>query len=64
MWEMFLKVNKIKEKEIQIEECIYVGDAAGRKKNNNLKGDHSDVDIKFALNIGCAFELPESFFLG
>jgi bifunctional polynucleotide phosphatase/kinase len=46
-----------------MEECIYVGDAAGRKKNKNVKADHSNVDYKFALNLGCRFMLPETFFL-
>lgn len=35
---------------------FYCGDAAGRKR------DHSDVDIKFAYNIGLTFYVPENLF--
>lgn len=38
-------------------EMLYVGDACGRK------ADFSDTDLKFALNAGCKFKTPESFFL-
>lgn len=38
-------------------ESFYCGDAAGRK------GDFSDTDYKFALNIGLKFYLPENLFL-
>lgn len=37
-------------------EIIYVGDACGRE------GDHSDTDIKFALNCNFTFYTPEKFF--
>ena len=35
---------------------LYVGDAAGRKR------DHSDDDLKFAENIGVKFMVPEEYF--
>ena len=41
---------------IHTNDSIFVGDAAGRK------GDFSDSDIKFAINIGCNFMTPEEFF--
>lgn len=46
-------------------ESIFVGDAAGRKKNSYRKNnDFSDSDYKFALNGGMQFKTPEMFFLG
>ncbi|KAJ3046082.1 hypothetical protein HDV00_003832 [Rhizophlyctis rosea] len=43
---------------------FYVGDAAGRPQAwiAGHKKDHSDSDLKFALNVGCAFHTPETFF--
>ena len=49
--------NKLKEQIIiDHKESFYCGDACGRK------GDHSDTDYKFALNIGVRFVLPEVLF--
>ncbi len=55
MWDFMVKHlnNNINP---SINECLYVGDAAGRSK------DHSDCDIKFAINIGIKFMTPEEFF--
>jgi bifunctional polynucleotide phosphatase/kinase len=39
-------------------DSFYCGDAAGRK------GDFSDTDLKFALNVGLKFYIPEHLFLG
>lgn len=36
---------------------MYVGDACGRQ------GDHSAVDLKFAVNAGWEFQTPEEFFM-
>ena len=43
---------------------FYCGDAAGRPATSQRKKDFSADDLKFANNIGLAFETPESFFLG
>ena len=49
---------------LDINECIYVGDAAGRKKSSTYKkNDFSNSDYKFAINCGFKFFTPEEFFL-
>ena len=49
---------------LDINECIYVGDAAGRKKSKTYKkNDFSNSDYKFALNAKFKFFTPEEFFL-
>ena len=49
---------------LDIKQCIFVGDAAGRKKSNTYKrNDFSNSDYKFALNCGFKFFTPEEFFL-
>jgi bifunctional polynucleotide phosphatase/kinase len=46
---------------------FFCGDAAGRIKPSNLtggkRGDHSDTDRKFAINIGIKFVTPEEYIL-
>ena len=56
MWNAFLQTNG----QVDLEESFYVGDAAGRKKYR----DHSDTDLKWALNAGLRFVTPEEYFLG
>lgn len=56
-WKLLQKKGAIKEG------SFYVGDAAGRIKDNNFPKDHSDSDRKFADNIGITFYTPEVYFL-
>uniref|UniRef100_A0A6C0EA69 Uncharacterized protein n=1 Tax=viral metagenome TaxID=1070528 RepID=A0A6C0EA69_9ZZZZ len=43
-------------------QCIFVGDAAGRPKQGKNKADFSDSDFKMAINAGIEFQTPEQFF--
>ena len=50
--------------ELELNECIFIGDAAGRKKSKTYKkNDFSDSDHKFAINCNFKFFTPEEFFL-
>jgi bifunctional polynucleotide phosphatase/kinase len=55
MWE-FMEKNLNDNLKINYKNSFYVGDACGRPK------DHSDCDIKFAINCGLNFKTPEEFF--
>ncbi|XP_027205078.1 polynucleotide kinase 3'-phosphatase [Dermatophagoides pteronyssinus] len=47
--------------EINMQQCFYVGDAAGRPKTTTKKADFSASDLLFAMNIGVNFLTPEQF---
>ena len=56
--------NTHNKSKIDIDQCYYVGDAAGRLAEGKKKKDHSDADRYFAVNAGLKFYTPEEFFLG
>ena len=63
MWDYFVK-NLNGGVKVNLQKSIYCGDAAGRPKVGNRPKDHSDVDLKFAINMNVPFKLPEELFLG
>ena len=46
------------------EESLYCGDAAGRKESANLQRDFSADDLLFGRALGVKFYTPEQFFYG
>lgn len=60
MWKFF--AEKLSNVKIDLKQSFFCGDAAGRKKTATRPGDFSDGDIKFALNVGVKFKLPEDLF--
>jgi bifunctional polynucleotide phosphatase/kinase len=66
MWERVMKdYNLADPVEVDHENSIFVGDAAGRAgdKNAGIKKDHSCSDRDFAANARIGFRTPEEFFL-
>lgn len=62
-WTYFLSTHN-KDQIVDMERSFYCGDAAGRPAEGTKKKDFSDTDLKYALNIGLSFKLPEELFLG
>jgi len=54
---MIIDDNSDGDVKFDIDNSFYCGDACGRK------GDHSDCDLKFALNCGLSFVTPDKLFL-
>lgn len=64
MWKKLLL--RLGDRRVVMQDSFFVGDAAGRPLNwkAGRKADHSDVDRKFARNLGLQFLTPEQHFLG
>jgi len=45
--------------EIDLDNSVFVGDAAGRLGGRGVLKDHGDTDYKFAFNVGLKFLTPE-----
>ncbi|CAD6573099.1 MAG: hypothetical protein TREMPRED_000722 [Tremellales sp. Tagirdzhanova-0007] len=63
MFQVVEEVYRSKGFQIDLERSLFVGDAAGRVAAQGKRKDHSDTDLKFALNVGLKFLTPEEHFL-
>jgi bifunctional polynucleotide phosphatase/kinase len=70
MWAEMLEDHQDEVKELDLSQCIFVGDAAGRLEVKNEEGkvvrkkDFASSDRDIAANIGIPFLTPEEFFRG
>jgi bifunctional polynucleotide phosphatase/kinase len=60
MYQVVKQLYEEKGLAVDLENSLFVGDAAGRLGGGKGKvKDHSDTDYKFALNVGVKFVTPE-----
>lgn len=60
MFDVIASIYAEKGYEVDLENSLFVGDAAGRMGDGRgVPKDHSDTDFKFALNVGLKFVTPE-----
>jgi hypothetical protein len=59
MFDVVQAVYRARGYEVDLEESVFVGDAAGRMPYKGKAKDHGDTDFKFALNVGLRFLTPE-----
>ena len=62
LWRMINLLYKKKNKKIDTNKCLMVGNLAGRLDINNNKQDYSVSDRAFAHNIQVKFSTPNNFF--
>lgn len=59
MYQVVDRLYRDKGYEIDLENSLFVGDAAGRLASKGRRKDHSNTDLQFALNVGIRFITPE-----
>lgn len=64
MWQVLFTDYNLTPDMIDMEQSVFVGDAAGRIADETHKADFSCGDRNLADNLGLTFRTPEEFFLG
>ncbi|KUJ12099.1 PNK3P-domain-containing protein [Mollisia scopiformis] len=64
MWTELLEDYEIRLADLDLDNSIFIGDAAGRQASQGQSKDFSCSDRNFAHNVGIKFHTPEEFFLG
>ncbi|EIW70140.1 hypothetical protein TREMEDRAFT_68510 [Tremella mesenterica DSM 1558] len=58
MFDEIVRLYRNQRLEIDMENSVYVGDAAGRAGHQGRKKDHGDSDFKLAINVGIKEHFP------
>lgn len=64
MFEVITSLYAERGLEVDMDQSVFVGDAAGRMAGGGRKKDHGDTDYKFAFNVGLRFVTPEVSTIG